>query len=175
VVAIRGAAFGDFLQGSDMRLSRRLYQDPLTHAGFVPTLRLPKGAPTDGDTIAIPSGYWDRTWSCTLNGFAGTVEEDQWTWHDALRYGRPGCAVIGGSSGSPVLDTSTGAVVGVNSTINENGQMCTLDNPCEVASDGSTSATQGQGYGQETYWITTCLDASNTIDLTIAGCLLPKA
>jgi hypothetical protein len=137
-------------------------------------LTLSASHPTDGDTIAIPSGYWDQTWSCALNGFAGTVEEDQWTWHDSLRYGLSGCGVIGGSSGSPVVDTSTGAVVGVNNTINESGQMCTLDNPCEVAPDGSTSATQGQGYGQETYWITTCLDASNTIDLTIAGCLLPK-
>jgi hypothetical protein len=127
-----------------------------------------------GDTIAIPSGYWDQTWSCALNGFAGTVEEDQWTWHDSLRYGASGCDIIGGSSGSPVVDTSTGQVVGVNNTINEDGQMCTLNNPCEVASDGTTTETRGQGYGQETYWITTCLNAANGIDLSVSGCLLPK-
>lgn len=130
--------------------------------------------PTSGDTIAIPSAYWDRTWSCNLNGFAGTVEEDQWTWHDSLRYGKTGCSVIGGSSGSPVVDTSTGDVIGVNNTINEDGQMCTLDNPCEVNPDGTTTETKGQGYGQETYWITTCLNSSNAIDLTISGCMLPK-
>ena len=123
---------------------------------------------------AIPSGYWDRTWSCTLNGFAGTVEEGQWTWHDSLRYGRTGCSVIGGSSGSPVVDTSTGQVVGVNNTINENGQKCTLNNPCEVNSNGTITYRRGQGYGQETYWVTTCLNSSNAIDLTISGCLLPK-
>ena len=137
-------------------------------------LTLSASHPVNGDTIAIPSGYWDQTWSCTLNGFAGTVEEDQWTWHDSLRYGLSGCSVIGGSSGSPVVDTSTGQVVGVNNTINEDGQMCTLNNPCEVAPDGTTTETQGQGYGQETYWITTCLNSSNAIDLTVSGCLLPS-
>lgn len=140
----------------------------------VTPLTLSAGHPTTGDTIAIPSGYWDRTWSCTLNGFAGTVEEDQWTWHDSLRYGRSGCDIIGGSSGSPVVDTSTGQVVGVNNTINEDGQLCTLNNPCEVASDGTKTETQGQGYAQETYWIMTCLNSSNAIDLTVAGCLLPS-
>jgi len=131
--------------------------------------------PVNADTIAIPSAYWDRTWSCSLNGFAGTVREDQWTWHDSLRYGATGCAVIGGSSGSPDVDTSTGQVVGVNNTINEDGQMCTLDNPCEVNANGTTTEKKGQGYGQETYWITTCLNSANAIDLTIAGCLLPSA
>jgi len=131
--------------------------------------------PVNGDTIAIPSAYWDRTWSCTLNGFASTVREDEWTWHDSLRYGATGCSVIGGSSGSPDVDTSTGQVVGVNNTINEDGGMCTLDNPCEVNSDGTTTEKRGQGYGQETYWITTCLNSANAIDLTVAGCLLPSA
>ncbi|ACU70822.1 conserved hypothetical protein [Catenulispora acidiphila DSM 44928] len=130
--------------------------------------------PAANTSIAIPSAYWDRTWRCTLNGFAGTVEEDQWTWHDSLRYGATGCAVIGGSSGSPDVDTATGQVVGVNNTINEDGQMCTLDNPCEVGSDGTTTEHKGQGYGQETYWLTTCLTASNAINLSTPGCLLPK-
>ena len=44
----------------------------------------------------------------------------------------------------------------------------------EVAADGSTSATQGVGYAQETYWFTTCLTAQRTLDLTVSGCLLTK-
>ena len=129
--------------------------------------------PTSTEAISIPSAYWSRIWACNLNGFAATMREDQWTWHDSLRYDtNGGCEIIGGSSGSPVVDTSTGAVIGVNNTINENGQMCTLNNPCEVNTDGTTTATKGQGYGQELYWVTTCLTASRTIDLTIPGCLL---
>ncbi|GAA1967004.1 putative Ig domain-containing protein [Catenulispora subtropica] len=132
--------------------------------------------PATTEAISIPSGYWKRIWACNLNGFAGTVREDQWTWHDSLRYDmNGGCEVIGGSSGSPVVDTATNAVIGVNNTINESGQMCTLDNPCEVNADGTTTATKGQGYGQELYWVTTCLTSANVIDLTISGCLLPGA
>jgi hypothetical protein len=64
--------------------------------------------------------------------------------------------------------------VGVNNTINENGQKCTLNNPCEVNSNGTITYRRGQGYGQETYWVTTCLNSSNAIDLTLSGCLLPR-
>ncbi|MGE5827723.1 MAG: hypothetical protein ACM30G_05075, partial [Micromonosporaceae bacterium] len=58
---------------------------------------------------------------------------------------------------------------------NENGQMCTLDNPCEVNPDGSTTATLNQGYAQQTYWFNTCLSPTRTIDLTVPGCLLHGA
>jgi hypothetical protein len=132
--------------------------------------------PTTTEAISIPSAYWSRIWACNLNGFAGTVREDQWTWHDSLRYDtNGGCEIIGGSSGSPVVDSGTNAVIGVNNTINENGQVCTLNNPCEVNSDGTTTAHKGQGYGQELYWVTTCLNSANAIDLTVSGCLLPGA
>jgi hypothetical protein len=74
-----------------------------------------------------------------------------------------------------VVDTASGQIAGINNTINENGQLCTLNNPCEVQPDGTTTATLNQGYGQETYWFNTCLTASRTIDLTIPGCLLAGA
>lgn len=43
-----------------------------------------------------------------------------------------------------------------------------------VSSDGSTAQTQGQNYGQQTYWFTTCLTTTNAIDLNKTGCLLAK-
>ena len=45
----------------------------------------------------------------------------------------------------------------------------------EVSANGTTTEKRGQGYGQETYWIITCLNSANAIDLTVAGCLLPSA
>jgi hypothetical protein len=53
--------------------------------------------------------------------------------------------------------------------------MCTLNNPCEVAPDGTTKAIQGQSYGQQTWWITTCVNGSRQLDLAVAGCKLPGA
>ena len=33
---------------------------------------------------------------------------------------------------------------------------------------------RGRSYGEQTYWFTTCLTASRTIDLSVQGCLLAK-
>ena len=132
--------------------------------------------PVDGNAVSVPSGYWKITYSCSINGFVGTLREDQWTWHDSIRYlyPNPNCQTIDGTSGSPIIDNSSLQIVGINNTANEQGQACTLDNPCEVNSDGSITYTQGQNYGQETYWFTTCLTSNNAIDLNKTGCLLTK-
>jgi V8-like Glu-specific endopeptidase len=132
--------------------------------------------PVSGTATSIPSGYWKKVYACGINGFVGTLKEDQWTWHDSIRYTFPQstCQTIGGTSGSPIIDNSSGQLVGINNTLNESGQSCTLDNPCEVNPDGSITVIKGQNYGQETYWFTTCLTATNAIDLTKSGCLLTK-
>jgi hypothetical protein len=126
-----------------------------------------------GSSIAIPSSYWKRIWNCQINGYVSTLREGEWTWHDSIRYDTA-CDTIHGTSGSPIVSASSGQIVGINNTGNDDGEMCTLNNPCEVDANGTTHAYQGQSYGEETYWFTTCLNASRTIDLTIAGCLLTK-
>jgi len=132
--------------------------------------------PVDGHAVSIPSSYWKTTYSCSINGFVGTLREGDWTWHDSIRYLYPNsaCQTIGGTSGSPIIDNTSLQIVGINNTSNEQGQACTLDNPCEVNPDGSLTYTQGQNYGQETYWFNTCLTSTRTIDLNKTGCLLTK-
>jgi len=129
--------------------------------------------PVDGSSMFIPSSYWKQTWNCSINGFVDTLREDEWTWHDSLRYSS-GCNTTHGTSGSPIVDATTKKVVGINNTGNDDGAMCTLNNPCEVAADGTTTATKGQSYGEETYWFTTCLGTGRVIDLNVSGCLLTK-
>jgi hypothetical protein len=102
------------------------------------------------------------------------LKEAGWTSHDSIRYTQPGCATIGGTSGSPIIDAETREVVGVNNTGNENGRKCTMDNPCEVDEAGNVSVVYKAAYGQETFWIYSCLDAAQHLDLSVAGCLLPK-
>jgi hypothetical protein len=126
-----------------------------------------------GSAISIPSSYWKRIWNCKIAGYVPTLREDQWTWHDSLRYDTA-CNTTHGTSGSPIVSTTTGQLVGINNTGNDDGEMCTLDNPCEVDANGTTHAYRGQSYGEETYWFTTCVSASRTIDLTVPGCLLTK-
>ncbi|WP_406197322.1 putative Ig domain-containing protein [Kitasatospora sp. NBC_01560] len=129
--------------------------------------------PVDGSSMFIPSSYWKQTWNCSINGFVPTLREDEWTWHDSLRYSA-GCNTTHGTSGSPIVDAATKKIVGINNTGNDDGAMCTLNNPCEVAADGTTTVTKGQSYGEETYWFTTCLGTGRVIDLNVAGCLLTK-
>jgi hypothetical protein len=119
-----------------------------------------------------PAGF-ARVFNCDILTFVPTLREDRWTWHDSIRLA-DGCGTIPGTSGSPIISVATGELVGVNNTSNENGQSCTLDNPCEVADNGSVTVVQGRRYGQEAYWFTTCLTTSRTIDLSLAGFLLTR-
>ncbi|MBD0689947.1 serine protease [Streptomyces sp. CBMA123] len=129
--------------------------------------------PTQGADIRVVSGYWKKIYSCSIDGFAYQLNEADWTFKDSVRY-TSGCNVIGGTSGSPVVDASTGQLVAVNNTINESGESCTLDNPCEVDETGAVTVHQGIGYAQETYGIPACFAPGNRLDLTLAGCALPR-
>ncbi|MFF7988395.1 serine protease [Kitasatospora xanthocidica] len=129
--------------------------------------------PVQGASIKVVSGYWKKIYSCSVDGFAYRLKEADWTFKDSVRYTST-CNVIGGTSGSPVVDASSGQVVAVNNTINENGERCTLDNPCEVDQNGTVTVRRGIGYAQETYGIPACFAAGNRFDLTLPGCTLPR-
>lgn len=138
--------------------------DPLTLSSEHPSETLP---------IEIISGYWKRGYTCSVAGFVNKLKESQWTWEDSIRYSKTGCETIPGTSGSPILEKGTRKMIGINNTGNEDGEECTMNNPCEVAEDGSVTFQKGQNYGQQTYWIYTCLNAKNEFDPTVEGCLLP--
>lgn len=129
--------------------------------------------PTAGTAIKVVSGYWKRIYSCNVDGFVYRLKEGDWTWKDSLRY-TSSCNTIGGTSGSPVIDTATGKVVAVNNTGNEDGERCTENNPCEVDANGNVTVRQGINYAEETYNIPACFTTGNKLNLSAAGCTLPK-
>ncbi|MBB5117286.1 hypothetical protein AF335_27440 [Streptomyces eurocidicus] len=136
-------------------------------------LSLSPDHPTAGTAIKVVSGYWKRIYSCNVDGFVYRLREGDWTWKDSLRY-TSSCDVIGGTSGSPVVDATTGKVVAINNTGNESGERCTMNNPCEVDENGQVTVRQGINYAEQTYGITKCVGAGNKIDLELPGCTLPK-
>jgi V8-like Glu-specific endopeptidase len=140
----------------------------------VSPLTLAKQGPADGAGMAVVSGYWKRIYTCSVQATIPQLREGDWTWQNSIKYQQPGCETIGGTSGSPVVSTSTGEVIGVNNTGNEDGEQCTVNNPCEVDADGNVTVDQGAAYGQQTWWLYTCLTATRTIDLNKSGCELPK-
>lgn len=135
-------------------------------------LMMSASRPQQGTAITVVSAFWEQTYSCGIAGFAPELHEAGWVWQDSVRY-TPQCHTIGGTSGSPVVDDN-GTVVAVNNTLNENGQQCTMNNPCEVDEDGTVTVHEGVGYAQQTYLVPACVDAGNVIDLDLPGCRLPR-
>ena len=129
--------------------------------------------PAAGTAITVASGYWKRLYNCNVDGFAYRLKEGDWTFKDSVRY-TSACNTIGGTSGSPVIDQATKRVVAVNNTGNEDGQSCTVNNPCEVAENGEVTVRQGINYAQQIYQIPACFGTGNKLNLNASGCVLPK-
>ncbi len=155
-----------------------LYQLDMTYAQIlarynVRPLLLADTRPLEGTKINIPSGYWDRNWSCEIDGFVHRLLEGGWTFTDAVRYDAA-CDTIGGTSGSPLVEAGTRTVIAINNTGNNDGQRCTLNNPCEVNEAGDVTVRHTRSYGQQTYQMYGCFDAGFKLDLTLSSCTLAK-
>jgi V8-like Glu-specific endopeptidase len=164
------------MTGTDMTLYKlsNTYAEIETQYG-IQALTLSDHRPEAGDPIRVVSGYWRSIYSCNIDNFVHELRESEWAWQDSIRYTQPGCETIGGTSGSPIINADTHEVIGVNNTGNEDGQRCTLNNPCEVDEAGNITVTRDAAYGQQTYWLYSCLSSTNEIDLTLPGCPLTQA
>ena len=129
--------------------------------------------PSVGFDIDIVSGYWEKGYSCAIDAFIFTLKEADWTMKDSIRY-TSGCNTVGGTSGSPIIQRGTRNVIAINNTANEDGKKCTMNNPCEVSEEGNVTVLKDKKYGQQTYNIYSCLRPDFQVDLSIAGCTLPK-
>jgi V8-like Glu-specific endopeptidase len=155
-----------------------LYELKSTYAELskkgVDAFELDTNHPNIGESMDIVSGYWDRGYRCNIDSFIYQLRESDWTMKDSIRYSENGCNTIGGTSGSPIIQTGTRNVIGINNTGNESGERCTMDNPCEVDEHGNIAVKIHASYGQETYNIYTCLSLDFRIDLAKPGCELFK-
>lgn len=140
--------------------------------GIEPLL-LSSDHPLIGTSIDIVSGYWERGYRCHIDGFVYELLEGDWTFTDSIRFSNRGCKTKGGTSGSPITQTDTRVVVGVNNTGNMNGERCSLSNPCEVDDEGNISVLR-RSYGQQTYLFYSCLRPDFKLDLNLPGCQLAK-
>jgi V8-like Glu-specific endopeptidase len=154
-------------------LLKETFQD-IENKFNVKPLTLSRKAPPASMPIEIISGYWKRGYACQIETYVPVLKEAEWIWSDSLRYSRPGCETIGGTSGSPVLEAGTRNVVAVNNTGNESGQKCTMNNPCEISEDGVQNAYKGYSYAQQTYWFYACRNGIGEFDVNQPGCVLPK-
>ncbi|MWA02580.1 serine protease [Actinomadura sp. LD22] len=138
----------------------------------VPALPLSTARPQDGTEIRIVSGYWRTVYGCRTDATVHRLREAGWTWKDSIRYA-PRCRAVHGTSGSPVIDAVTHRVVAVNSTGNDDGERCTLNNPCEVDRNGRLTVRPGAHYAQQTYLLARCLGEGGEVVLG-GSCALPR-
>jgi V8-like Glu-specific endopeptidase len=128
--------------------------------------------PLINDPIEVISGFWKKGYNCHIETFVDQLKEEGWMMKDSARYTRPGCETVGGTSGSPVILAGTRNVIAINNTGNEDGEKCTENNPCEIDSTGNITFVKGYSYAQQTYWIYSCLNAVNEIDVHSPECQL---
>lgn len=164
--------------GTMTKTDMAIYQLNVTYSqiekkyGIRPLL-LGHDMPTPGSSIEVISGYWKKNYVCALESIVPVIREDKWSWKDSLKYTRE-CHTEHGSSGSPILSPATREVIGINNTGSDDGERCTMNNPCEVDKNGNVSAEKGRNYGQQTYWVYSCLNANNQIDLNLPRCELTR-
>jgi V8-like Glu-specific endopeptidase len=138
----------------------------------IPALRLSASRPHDGTAIRVVSGYWRTIYGCKTDATVHRLREAGWTWKDSIRYS-PQCQTIHGTSGSPVIDARTRHVIAINNTGNDDGERCTLNNPCEVDRKGNVTVRHGAHYAQQTYLLARCLGRGG--DVVLGGsCALPR-
>jgi V8-like Glu-specific endopeptidase len=138
----------------------------------IPALRLSTARPAGGTEIRVVSGYWRTIYGCRIDTTVHRLREAGWTWRDSIRY-TPECRTIHGTSGSPVIDARTHQVAAINNTGNDDGERCTLDNPCEVDRDGRVTVRRGAHYAQQTYLLARCLGEGSRVVLG-GACALPR-
>ena len=164
------------MTGTDMAL----YELSITYAKLaqdfdVEPLTLANSVPRPGTPIQVVSGYWRRGYSCAIDRLVNELREGKWTMQQSIKYTDPDCNVIGGTSGSPIIETGTRTVIGVNNTGNEDGKSCQLNNPCEVDKEGKITYKKGWSYGQQTYLVYACRNsATGDLDLSLPECKLAK-
>lgn len=161
------------MHGTDLALYRLTSTNSEVEALGTRVLELSTTRPGEGADIRVVSGYWREVYSCHVDGFVHELREGPWVWHGSMRY-TSRCDTRGGTSGSPVVDVSTGRVVAVNNTTNEDGERCTRDNPCEVDAAGAVTVRPGARYGQPVHGLAPCLVGGGRLDPTAAGCALPR-
>jgi hypothetical protein len=126
--------------------------------------------PRAGDQVDVLTAV--RRVSCTVEAVVPHLREQGYQLDNSMRY--DGCSLHQGNSGSPLVAPDGTTVVGLHNTTNLAGEMCTEDNPCEVASDGTTTALQGRSYAQQVTGIPACLTTGSALDLSQPGCTLTR-
>lgn len=118
-----------------------------------------------------------READCTITGRTQLMEF-HWTWYGFLR---TDCADIkAGSSGSPLISSRTGRLVGIVNTTTQGaahigpGFACYLGVPCEIGRDNNPVTVAGATYAIPVAGLENCFAPTGRLDTTRGGCPLDR-
>jgi hypothetical protein len=153
------------------------YEQIEQRTGVKPFLVSQESSFAPGLALRMPSARWQNDRACEVDATVEKLKEDRWLWGPVLRIKiADSCGTPHGASGAPAIRRDNSEIIGVFGTASDgNGAPCSLNNSCEVARDGSTTASEaGQGYFHFVHSFYGCLDANRNVDLTVPGCPLTR-
>lgn len=168
------------MKNSDLALLELpITQGDLIRTGISPLTIAPQPAPLGQriEVVGVPGSvipnhrHFLHRSSCLL-GPTVRVKEGVYEWTQALRNR---CSVVGGMSGSPMI--ANGQVVGIINTgggYDRDRNLCALNNPCEVGSNGRPQHTIHENYGQPIDQLPSCFNERGLFDLARSSCRLEK-
>lgn len=119
--------------------------DELKKLGLVGLRIYPDHAKSEMEIVRVERYPVFSQYNCFIEKVIPKLTEAQWSWTNAFRHN---CDNWGGASGSAIIDKSSGLLIGIHNTANEEGKLCSENNPCEIDDDGKVEAYIGKGYGQ---------------------------
>lgn len=119
--------------------------DELKKLGLVGLRIYPDHAKSEMEIVRVERYPVFSQYNCFIEKVIQKLTEAQWSWTNAFRHN---CDNWGGASGSAIIDKSSGLLIGIHNTANEEGKFCSENNPCEIDNDGKVEAFIGKGYGQ---------------------------
>jgi hypothetical protein len=130
-----------------------------------------------GSSAILISGAERQKRLCGISHVVDQLLEDRWTFTRVLAM-KDLCAIDPAWSGTPLVDPNgfpdRPTIVGIVSSRNRDGELCTRDNPCEIGSRGERSAFRDRTYAQSISEIMDCVAKTGEIALDKRGCGLQK-
>lgn len=184
-VTVLRAATTDVLYGTMTGTDVAVLRLDVTYADLarahVHTFELARQGPTPGQSLRVLSGNSGVAWNCRVQAIVPELLEGGYRTFDAIRYrtqkgcqGQTGDGPSHGDSGAPLVDASSGLIVGLHGTSNDEGKRCTADNPCEIDSPGARTSIERRKYGEQTAVLVPCLTGDSRLVESRPGCALTK-
>jgi hypothetical protein len=113
--------------------------------------------PTVGTEMEIVSGYWKKATPARSRQSSISSRKTSGRWSNPSATAALVAKLSAELRAHRLSNRERAKVIAINNTGNEDGEECTMNNPCEIDAAGKKTFVKGYAYGQQTAWIYSCL------------------